>query len=283
MNRDYVGDLIVNELAALPRIGGGNEEPYEVHLRDNPTEPCFTTHGAIVLSLRFLEHLWWLCCHSLLTYWAAFKSLEQDPPENPGQLVDYDTRIYAAYENYIWSRKSISDDLFLDTRSDVPLEDKEQNQVDVLFLVAVAWIIYHETAHIELEHREDSVSNEEAADDFADAKIAKWPEAPDDGFTYRLGIISAVFSVMSFQLERGVIREETHPHPYKRLLRRIDGFGVPEDDDEYLISSLRLRTELIRLGVSLDDEEPAPSLRSAFEYLIGKLETYVAENADRHG
>ena len=278
MDRDHLSQLIATELRHMPGPVEGRQ--YTVRIVHHLAQPAFVVFGVINLSSRFLEFLWWSACLFLLRYRALFPAFEHQLEEGElTPLVNYDDRIYAAYENFVYSRKSIRNDEYLEPRAPVNLDENELPQVNSIFLRATAWVIYHETAHIDLGHDESNIENEHAADEYATNCIRNSLIEPDGGLTSQLSIVTAIFSIMSIEhLEHGIFQEVTHPLVYRRLLNRLDQFDPDENSDLYLFASTMLRGELISLGVDFDDQQPAESVRASFEYHIIKLESYIEAN-----
>jgi hypothetical protein len=134
-------------------------------------------------------------------------------------------------------------------------------------LVAAAWIMHHELAHIAKDHRSGSptsMEDERAADDAA----LEWllGRAPADSLFRRgLGIAAATVGFAGLELATYGSRygPRTHPHPADRLFRALSHARLMPDDRIHLVASLQLVIHLDERGVKITD----PGNQSAHDCL----------------
>ena len=274
--RDF-DQLVIERLAGLP---GPEGKTYDVTITPDTNEPAFVVFGTIRLSSHFLRYLWWASALFLLRYRASFDSMKAEAESDTRKpLTEYDPRLREAYHNFASCRASALDREVIPDVVEVALSASEAKQADGLFLRSVAWVIYHETAHIELGHAQSTIENEHEADRYATERIASWLDEADEGFSSRFGQMVAMFAMMSLeQSGTQAFSETTHPPVYRRALSRLEQFGLEENADEYYFSTLMLRGELLEIGVDLSNEPKADSVLGSLTYHIRKLEAHIAQN-----
>lgn len=126
-----------------------------------------------------------------------------------------------------------------DLESDVlaGLSDEQRLFGRGFFEIAMAFIVFHELAHLEFGHVAcsgfDSVEQEQEADLFA---IKYLVESPNDDRMHRItrlgGIMVALMWLTVWNVYFGRRNGGTHPEPYNRLFHALDRCIDPNDEDE---------------------------------------------------
>ncbi|WP_417384174.1 phage exclusion protein Lit family protein [Gimesia sp.] len=166
----------------------------------------------------------------------------------------------------------------------LPFENINANVVQVgsetIFLNALAFIIHHELAHIQLGHVgvESDLSIQQEYD--ADATAAEWILGVDvaDEFDYlvrHLGVAIALlwFTSLAFR-EKFVI--DSHPPSWKRLLAALEPTVKGEEDAVWGFVVLALTLHFHRYGLSLDTLSEVTHTRATVVEMVETIEQFNA-------
>lgn len=196
--------------------------------------------GLIRLGVPFLETLW-AAAHAYIVVFRecqkasqagarAFAIAAQPCTANAYSLYR-DLLVGHAYKNPIdWPTGNIRPERY-------PPEGTDSYIANELFLVAVAWIIHHEIAHVRLKHQPltiNSMSMQEERQ--ADLVATRWlcEQSPDLQPLRKcaMGIVAAVLFLLAHELESGR-SSSSHPQPFERLIWNLDTTGLEENDMVY--------------------------------------------------
>ena len=278
-----MNDALVNQalqvLQGMPDDGVAGR--YRVDVTQAHNSP-YILGDVIVLPMGYLRYLWAACAYYRLILKGSFAAYRKSYDEGRKVLpAEVEPRLHAAEEIFTAKRAAAFDPL-----EDVPLDehpftDQEIIEINSMFARSVAFIVYHETGHGELDHRAGQDggtlrAQEYEADDFAARQILEWSIDEDQRGSSQVGIVAAIMSISSLtHNEMEQFDETTHPHAYRRLSRTFELFDTDDNDPTWLFAALLIRDDLIKAGRGLDSEKPAGSLKESFEYHLTVLEEWL--------
>jgi hypothetical protein len=145
------------------------------------------------------------------------------------------------------------------------------------FLIALAFIMHHEIAHVRLQHPPVAMFNALQEEREADRAATKWviegAGTPAELDKRLFGIAIAILALNAEETftTRSIART-THPHAFERLDECLTAAGVPEDHKVYAFAACLLQLHLNHSGVKASEEAlNAPSFGAVFSELLFQL------------
>jgi hypothetical protein len=197
-------------------------------------------NNTIVLPVRSLNYLW-CATHLFVTLYNRYCEAHQQ------KRVDLDTAsdpaTSEALDLFNWARSALrgSADLWPEGHVQPSLNfdaGSEANVVVELFLCALAWIIHHERAHVEHEHKGNRSSNTLQEELQADRSATEWvmTECANDLERQKraMGIAVATLAMAMLDDPHSPIPEvTTHPPDLERLYDNVDLAELPPNNIVY--------------------------------------------------
>lgn len=249
------------------------------HLRSNDEDgPPELRWDRINLPYRFIQYLWWFAALNVTRFQVAeqaWRHICDSGNMPPNDTLDPDL---PKLHQRVDSQQNAVEDRFINhPESEFEWTQEKLETVDNVFLGALAWIVLHETGQAELNHQDETIENEYAADDFATKCMIKWPDNPPRD-AIRARIATAILAICALQyLEYENFSETTHPHAYKRLMRSLTLTDVKDNDTVLAFVAVNLRPQLAQLGASWEDEVAAGSLLQSVNYHVEKLVSLIKD------
>lgn len=225
------------------------------------------TH-VIILPLGALNYLW---CSAHLFY-GLYKA-HTEGQEKGATVLDLrgNEDLSGAIDLWNWSRQALrTEGAHWPSGAPRPSLDHQPGDsvywANEFFLLSLAWILHHERAHVELEHRADaldSVRQEMQADRSATEWILAGSlsevERQQRGFAIAVAFLAMA---MLDNPRESIPPVTTHPPDMERLLDNLDLARLPKDDIVYMVGLLVLKfcigqydQEMAAIGHSEADAE----------------------------
>lgn len=196
--------------------------------------------GVITFGECFLCYLWSACYYCEITYNEGIrKQLTGDYNINRDLIAQ-------AEEVYTWGKSLHAG--YIDYPQEYPLpNDYKQNKnmlmVNICFLYAVEYIVYHEVGHIFLNHKDDGTDlfqKEYDADMFAFQYIQKeLLTNPENEKALRLGVLLGLSGLVLYDYTANK-DGETHPSSIERTKRYLETLNVETNDELWVIACFLL-------------------------------------------
>lgn len=231
-----------------------------------------STHEA-TLPIATLEYLW-ACAHLFWVLYQEYIAAQQ----RGDQQLDLSTRrnVCDAIDVFNWARnnQAVSGVEGWPHELPRPARGDTHNAVSVaneLFLVAVAWIIHHEIAHVRARHpamhRSYAVKQELEADEMATDWILGKCEDPEMSKKRQLGMVTALLAMQLLDEPSGVdTYVSTHPPAVERLYACLEQARVDDDGAPRAFAAVAVQLQLSQydLSIPLDGSSIQDILAGAF-------------------
>jgi len=214
--------------------------------------------GVVKLPVASLEYLW-VCSYQ---YWVVYQEIVRAQRAGQSQLnLSANPRLQSAETLLKWARNNLAGDgkRPWPTNLPSPATPHEQNgdvvSVNELFLVAMAWIIHHEIAHVKLGHSTLTTASLSMAEEKqADIAATRWvlddlerddPKLPKRAF----GVATAILTLQSLEVGVAVNRRRTHPPVHERYDNCLGRYEVGSDQHVEAFSVAVLQVLLGEVGI----------------------------------
>ncbi|MGE8283982.1 MAG: phage exclusion protein Lit family protein [Stenotrophomonas lactitubi] len=239
-------------LAAAPTFSLALSNDRGFYIRVN-----MSTHEA-TLPIATLEYLW--ACAYL--FWVLYQEYVA-AQERGDELLDLSDRRYVrgAIDAFNWTRnnqavsgvESWPQTLPRPTRMD---GDSAVSAANELFLMAIAWIIHHEIAHVRADHsalhRTYAVKQELEADEMATDWILGKCDDPGLRKKRQLGMVTALLAMQLLDEPPGAdTYVSTHPPTVERLYACLERARVDDDGAPRAFAAIALQLQLSQYELSI--------------------------------
>ncbi|NOT87697.1 MAG: hypothetical protein HOP03_05905 [Lysobacter sp.] len=216
-----------------------------------------STHEAI-LPIATLEYLW-TCAY---LFWVLYQEYV-DAQRRGDEQLDLSARrnVCDAIDVFNWARNNQKISGVEDWPDALPRPSRGGVHDDVsvaneLFLVAVAWIIHHEIAHIRAKHpamhRSYAVQQEIEADEMATDWILSGCEDSELRRKRQLGMVTALLAMQLLDEPLGAdTYVSTHPPTVERLYACLDRAQVNDDGVPRAFAAVVLQLQLAQFELSI--------------------------------
>ena len=211
-----------------------DEKKFRIRVRSNKEDQ----HPEIVLPIASLEYLWSFShhCWVLTQEYAAAqrRGLETFDCLGTERLKQSSTLLDWAKSNLLQSGVDQWPEVGPRPKNDEHSIDDSRVATE-LFLCALAWIMYHEIAHVVKNHPllDTSISEQEEreADKFATNWLLDGLTGNDSRLRKRaLGISVAVLTIQSLEIESVGCLKNTHPKAHDRIFNNTDAYKYENDE-----------------------------------------------------
>lgn len=212
-----------------------------------------------ILPIAALEFLW-ACTYAFLVFFDEYTQDQRaylnkfDMTANSHRRGAWDLMQWAL-ENVLHSGTEQWPDKFPKPRMSADMTNHVR-VADELFLVALAWIIHHEIAHVRGKHagRKTVYSLEQEKE--ADREATRWilSKSPSQGHSVKrtLGIATAILTLQTLQEPGSSLGFRTHPKAFERLYSCLEGSGVGATDQVYAFAVVLIQILGASYGIEAD-------------------------------
>jgi hypothetical protein len=206
-------------------------------------------HHEIVLPIASLEYLWafshyaWVLIHE----YAEAQRASQSQFNCVGN-----ERLQKSFDTLEWAKSNLNDSGAGQWPTSGPRptkrpdSDEDSEAATELFLCAIAWILHHEIAHVELSHplinTNFSEQEEKEADEFATKWLLEGLSKDDPKLKKRaFGLIIALLCIQSLEVDTSPNLRNTHPDAHDRIFNNISTYQVGDEEFIEAICSVVLQ------------------------------------------
>lgn len=240
--------------AALDAFLRANDLVLEI--TDDPTvfAEVIPPRGPIRIGIHALDLLW-AAAHSYLVLFDEHEKANRRGAEL--FEVGATTRTRSAFELYRWALEQYLSRTTSawPSPSILPLASPEcgteAHATNELFLVAIAWIIHHEIAHVRLKHDNlfvRPIEEETAADKQATLWVCTGTEISSELQKRALGMATAILVLAACDLKTARTASVTHPLSFERLMLSLDHSGLAEDSKVFAFVYVLIQIHVAEVG-----------------------------------
>lgn len=135
-----------------------------------------------------------------------------------------------------------------------PAAGSDEHVANELFLAAIAWILHHEIAHLQLGHTSiTAIPTQEETD--ADTRALSWilDQESDEARRKKrvLGACVAILLITVLDLNTGSFRDRTHPRAFDRMFRMLEQARLPDNHVAFSFCTTMIRVEMSKLQIPI--------------------------------
>ena len=216
--------------------------------------------GTVKLPVAALEYLW-ACAHLFVV---VYQENVKAQASSRSQLQFHtNPNLQRAEALFGWAKRNLNGDGKAMWPSGLPTPEQRLQNADLefithLFLIALAWIIHHEVAHVTQRHTPGITSRSLTEENGADRVATDWilgdrdPNAQDT-LKRGLGIATAILTLQSLEIRQSTMHgPETHAPAQERLHRCLGGYQIGSEQgiEAYTVSTLQVLYD--ELGIRAD-------------------------------
>jgi len=207
-------------------------------------------------------------------YWVLYNEHSNAHADETFRLFGSERRV-TAIATFEWALRNFSDPKVsrpdgLPTPSATSPYASDKHVANELFLAAVAWILLHEIAHLQLNHTYvTAIPREEETR--ADADALSWildHEHDKPRRTKRiLGVCVAILLITALDLDRGSFMDTTHPRAFDRMFALLEQATLEDDHVAFAFCTTMIRVELAKLQLPIPPGNSASWREICYEHL----------------